>query len=45
MAGDGQVEPVEPSTRPLGEAAAVLAEIQSRRQVSGKVVLTPDSRW
>ena len=44
MAADGQVHPVEPSTRPLGEAAAVLADIQSR-QVSGKVVLTPDSRW
>jgi NADPH2:quinone reductase len=44
MVADGRVHPVEPSVRPLSEAATVLAEIQSR-QISGKVVLTPGSRW
>jgi NADPH2:quinone reductase len=40
MAADGRLHPVEPSTRPLAEAGAVLADMTNRR-ITGKVVLVP----
>jgi NADPH2:quinone reductase len=40
MAAGGQIHPVEPTARPLAEAAAVLDDLQQRR-VAGKVVLEP----
>jgi NADPH2:quinone reductase len=40
MAAGGQIHPVEPSARPLAEAARVLDDLQHRR-IAGKVVLTP----
>jgi NADPH2:quinone reductase len=40
MAATGEIHPVEPTARPLAEAAAALDDFQHRR-VAGKVVLTP----
>lgn len=40
MAADGRIHPVEPTARPLEEAAATLDDLQHRR-IAGKVVLTP----
>jgi NADPH:quinone reductase len=40
LAATGTIHPVEPTARPLGEAPAVLAAMQSRA-LSGKAVLTP----
>ena len=39
MASTGRIHPVEPSARPLAEAAATLDDLQHRR-IAGKVVLT-----
>lgn len=39
MVAAGQVHPVEPTARPLDEAAAALADLQARR-VAGKLVFT-----
>ena len=36
----GRVHPTEPMARPLDDAAAVLADLQSRN-LTGKAVLTP----
>ena len=40
MAASGQIHPVEPTARPLADAATVLDDFQHRR-IAGKVVLTP----
>ena len=40
MAAGGQIHPVEPTARPLADAAAVLDDLQQRR-IAGKVVLRP----
>lgn len=40
MAAGGQIHPVEPTARPLADAAATLDDLQHRR-IAGKVVLVP----
>jgi len=40
LAAEGKIKPVEPSSRPLDEAPAVLRELLER-QVVGKVCLVP----